>query len=530
MDKELIIKSGTVGVEIALLEDKKLVEFNTEDADSQYKVGDIFLGQIKKINPGLNAAFVDVGHDRDAFLHYTDLSPNIRSLVKFTNLAIQGNRQFRHLENFKFEPEIVKTGKITNALNRKYPVLVQILKEPISTKGPRLTCEITLAGRYLIMAPFGNSIGVSKRIGSYDERKRLIRLIESIRPKNFSVVIRTAAEGKGVADLHDDLKALIEKWDQMVDRLKDKRPPAKILSEMDRTSGLLRDLLSKSFTRIVTDDKLLANDLKKYVAKISPGKENIVQFHQGRNSVFDANGVTKQIKSSFGKSVTMDSGAYIVIEHTEALHVVDVNSGYKSGSKGDQENNALAVNLEAAKEIARQLRLRDIGGIIIIDFIDMKSPANKKQVYNVMKDAMEEDRARHTVLPVSKFGLLQITRQRVRPEIKISTAEVCPTCNGTGKIGPSLLIVDEIERDLDYLMKTPSPQKLKLAVHPFIEAYLKRGLRSTQRDWFGKYKKWIKIVSDNSYQMVEFHFFAKDDEEISLERAEGKGTAAKANA
>lgn len=519
MERELIIKSGTAGVELALLEDKSLVEFHTEADDNNFKVGDIYLGMVKKINPGLNAAFVDVGHQKDAFLHYTDLGPNIRSLQKLANQARNGNSQHRLLgDNFKFEPQIVKTGKINSALSKRQPILVQILKEPISTKGPRLTCEITLAGRYLILAPFGTSVGISKRIDKSDERKRLVRLIESIKPKNFGVVIRTAAKDRSVAELHEDLKTLVEKWEQVIQKLHNKRAPSMILSELDKTSGLVRDMLNESFSRIVTDDKVLANDIKQYVAKIAPDMAKIVSLHQGKGSIFDAHGVTKQIKSSFGKSVTMKSGAYLVIEHTEALHVIDVNSGYKINTKADQESNALNVNLESAKEIARQLRLRDIGGIIIVDFIDMKAPANKKEVYKVIKEAMSADKARHTILPISKFGLLQITRQRVRPEIKITTQEVCPTCKGSGTIGPSILVVDEIERDLDTLMKTPATQKLHLQVHPFIEAYLKRGLVSKQINWFRKYKKWIRITSDNSFPMTEYRFLDKNEEEIKLEK------------
>lgn len=508
-------------MEVALLEDRALVEFHIEADDNNFKVGDIFLGMVKKINPGLNAAFVDVGHKKDAFLHYTDLGPNIRSLIKLTNEARNGNPHHRLLgDEFKFEPPIVKTGKINSALSKRQPLLVQILKEPISTKGPRLTCEITLAGRYLILAPFGNSVGISKRIESADERKRLVRLIESIKPKNFGVVIRTAAKDRSVADLHEDLKSLVNKWEEIMFKLHNKRAPAMILSELDKTSGLVRDMLNDSFTRIVTDDKILANDIRKYVGQIAPDMANIVSLYQGKSSLFDSFGVTKQIKSLFGKSVTMKSGAYLVIEHTEALHVIDVNSGYKINTKADQESNALTVNLEAAKEIARQLRLRDIGGIIIVDFIDMKVPANKKEVYKTIKTAMEADKARHTILPISKFGLLQITRQRVRPEINISTQETCPTCQGTGKIGPSLLVVDEIERDLDLLMTGASHSKIHLQVHPFIEAYLKRGLVSQQIKWFRKFKKWIRITSDNSYHMTEYHFFDKAEEEIVMDKSQ----------
>jgi ribonuclease G len=518
VDKELIIKSGSEGVEVALLEDKNLVEFHRESTDNECKVGDIYLGSIKKINPGLNAAFLDVGHAKDAFLHYTDLGPQIRTLSKYTNFAINGNRQQLNLENFRFEPEIVKTGKINNALSKKHPLLVQILKEPISTKGPRLTCEITLAGRYLVLTPFNDTIGVSKKIESSEERKRLHRLIESIKPKNFGVVIRTVAQNKGVAELHDDLTSLLDKWTLIVKRLSGKKPTVKILSEIDKTSGLIRDLLNESFSKIVTNDKVLAADLKKAVAGMFPGKEKIISSYQGKAPLFDHYGITKQIKSLFGKSVTMGSGAYLVIEHTEALHVIDVNSGYKVSTNTDHETNVLNVNVESAKEIARQLRLRDIGGIIIVDFIDMKQPANKKALFQVMKDAMKNDSARHTILPVSRFGLIQITRQRVRPEISIETTETCPTCNGSGTIGPSVLIIDEIQRTLDQLLKLQNFKSLKLIVHPFIEAYLKKDLYAFQRKWFKKHSKWVRIESNIDYQMIEFHFFDQNSEEISIDK------------
>lgn len=518
MERELIIRSGSSGVEIALLEDRRLVELHKEDVESSYNVGDIYLGSVKKINPGLNAAFINVGHEKDAFLHYTDLGPNVKSLVKFSNIAIHGNQPYNKLDNFKFEPEIVKTGKINNAISRKHPLPVQILKEPISTKGPRLTSEITLAGRYLVLVPFNNTIGVSKKIASADERKRLFRLIESIKPQNFGVVIRTVAKDKGVAELHDDLQNLVNKFEEIWKKLRHAKPPKKILSEIDKTSGLLRDLMNESFSRVAVNDKYLAQEIKELIGKIAPAKAKIVQYHSTKTPIFDAYGVTKQIKSAFGKSVTMKTGAYLVIEHTEALHVIDVNSGYKINNHTDQETNALNVNLEAAQEIGRQLRLRDLGGIIIIDFIDMRNPANKKKLYQTIKAAMKNDRARHTILPLSKFGLMQITRQRVRPEIHITTTEECPTCDGTGKVGPTLFVVDEIEQQLDYLLQKQNYKHLKLNVHPFIEAYINRGFPSKRMSWFMKYNRWIRVRPSIELPITSYEFVNRNNEIISLEK------------
>jgi ribonuclease G len=515
LERELVIRSTQQGAEIALLEDKLLVELHHEYEDSQFNVGDIFLGSVKRVNLGLNAAFLDVGFSRDAFLHYTDLSPNIRSLLKFTRMCINGQMNQPLLDDFKYEQPIVKTGKINNALSKKFPVLVQILKEPISTKGPRLTCEISLAGRFLIMQPFGKTVGISRKIGSEEERKRLVRLIESIKPKNFSVVIRTVAEGKGVAELHADLSGLVEKWKTIAAKLKGLQAPAKVIGEVDKTSGLLRDLLNESFTKINITDKEVYEDVKGYIQRIAPAKAGIVQLYTHRIPAFDALGVTRQIKSLFGKNVTLESGAYLVLEHTEALHVIDVNSGQRT-NQSDQESNAVGVNMEAVKEIARQLRLRDIGGIIIIDFIDMKNPANKRKVYEAMREAMSVDRAKHTILGISRFGLMQITRQRVRPELHIATAEVCPSCNGTGTIGPSLLLTDEMERKVEYLVKNQNMKLIQLHVHPYLYAYLRSGRPSLRKQWARKYKAKIRLTSNTDFHLMEFRFHNAEGEEIEL--------------
>jgi len=516
LTKDLIINASKKVTEIALLEDKNLTELHQETGGNNYQVGDLYLGKIKKIMPGLNAAFVDVGHKKDAFLHYTDLGPNIRSLNKFVWESHEGKNINPNLDNFEFEPEIIKTGKINQALQKKKPILVQILKEPISTKGPRLSCEINLAGRYLVISPFTKHISISKKINSSDERKRLQKLIESIKPKNFGVILRTVAQGKKVSDLHQDMQQLLEKWKTIQKEISSSMPPEKVFSEVSKTSSLLRDLLSNSFTKIYVNDKFYANDLKEYVGKLEPGKEKIVNYVNSKRTIFDQFGVTKQIKSSFGKTVTMASGAYLVIEHTEAMHVIDVNSGHKVGERTDQESQALVVNLESAAEIARQLRLRDIGGIIIIDFIDMKQPENKKTLFKRVRECMENDRAKHTVLPLSRFGLMQITRQRDKPEIKIVTKEVCATCNGTGSVKPSILLMDDIEDNISYLFSEMNMTGLKLYVHPYIEGYIKKGLYNKQWQWYRKYKKWLKVFANNDYSLTEYHFFDKLDEKIQL--------------
>lgn len=515
MNKELIIKSSQADVEIALLEDSKLVEIHKQKTTYNSTVGDIFLASSKKIMPGLNASFMDIGHRKDAFLHYTDLGPQIKSLIKYTHAVMYGHYNTDMLENFEPEEDNPKNGKMDQVFDKNTHVLVQVLKEPISTKGPRLSCEITLPGRYVVLTPFMDIVAVSKKISSGDERKRLKVLVESIKPKNFGVIVRTAAEGKKVADLHSDIRELESKWKMIYSQLKGKRSPDKILSEIDKTSSILRDILSENFNKIIVDDKDMYASIREYLSSIAPDMVSIVQQYKGNRHIFDHYDIHRQIKASFGKTSTMPSGAYIVIEHTEAMHVIDVNSGPKMQRK-DQEEAAIAVNLEAAEEIARQLRLRDIGGLIIVDFIDMRSAENKQSLFNKMREFMELDRAQHTILPLSKFGLMQITRQRTRQEINIDTREVCPTCQGTGKVNPTILVIDNILRDINFILHSRPQVKLKLHVNEFVYAYLKNGMPSLQMKWAWEYKKWIKLYKSSNFHLFEYRFFDEADDEILL--------------
>lgn len=515
MNKELIINAAPQAVEIALLEDKKLVELHNEQAGASFAVGDLYLGKVKKLIPGLNAAFVDVGFEKDAFLHYTDLSPYVRSILKFTNMAMaEKSDHYADFSKFEVEPEIVKTGKIAEVLSGKPNILVQILKEPIAAKGPRLSCELSLPGRFVVLTPFNDIIAVSRKIHSSEERKRLQKIIEAIKPKNYGVIVRTAAEGKHTSELHEDLLTLIETWKTIQRNLKGSSSPTKILSEEGKTNSILRDLLNEDFNKIVVNDKSIFNDTKTYIQRIAPDKTDILAFHNNGAPIFDSYGITKQVKAAFGKTVNLPSGAYLIIEHTEALHVIDVNSGYKSVSN-NQEQNALETNLEAASEIARQLRLRDIGGIIVVDFIDMKLMENKKRLIEFMDNCMAVDRAKHAVLPISKFGLMQITRQRMKPEMKINTSEVCPSCAGTGKISSTLILEDEIEKNLNYLIMQKH-SGLTIEVHPIVHAYLTKGFPSIRFKWRWKFKQKISIKANSNYHLTEFHFYDKSDEEIKL--------------
>ncbi|MCS6822025.1 MAG: Rne/Rng family ribonuclease [Microscillaceae bacterium] len=517
MSNELIINSTQNGDRIVLLQDKKIVEYHVEQRNNNFTVGDIYLGVIRKVVPGLNAVFVDVGYEKDAFLHYLDLSPNFNSLNKFVKDVINKKPVNYRLQGFKMEPEIEKTGKITQIFSKNNLVLAQIIKEPISTKGPRLSCEISLAGRYLVLVPFSSSINISKKITNKEERQRLTRLMSAILPANFGVIVRTVAEGKEVAELDRDLRSLLDKWEQGMETLRNASPKQKIIGEMGRASSILRDLLNENFDNIIADDKNVYEEVKNYIRTIAPDKEKIVKLYNGKAKIFEHFGIEKQLKQLFGKSVSLSTGGYLIIEHTEALHVIDVNSGNKSNTETDQEETALKVNLEAVTEIARQLRVRDMGGIIIIDFIDMKRQENKKMIYDRMKQALKADRSKSTVLPLTKFGLMQITRQRVRPETNIITKETCPTCRGTGTIQASILISDTIEHHLEYILTKQNESRITMVLHPYLHAFFTKGWFSKQWRWFWKYKKWIKLVSDSSLGINEYKFINAQGEEIEVQ-------------
>ncbi|MDX2413993.1 MAG: Rne/Rng family ribonuclease [Bacteroidales bacterium] len=517
VSKDIIIDSGQDDISIALLEDKHLAELNKEKKNLQFAVGDIYLGKVKKIMPGLNAAFVNVGYERDAFLHYLDLGAQFRSLNRYYSLALSKKGKIPPVHRFKNEKEIDKDGKISDVLTSGQTVIVQVTKEPISTKGPRLGSEISLAGRNLVLLPFSDKISISSKIESPEEKARLKTLLQSIKPKNYGIIVRTVAEGKKVAVLDTELRGLVKKWESAFYNIKkDISKPKLLIGEINRTSAILRDILNVSFSNITVNSHDIGNDIKEYIKEIAPEKEKIVKVYGGKVPIFDHFGVSKQIKSLFGKTVSFKHGSYLIIEHTEALHVIDVNSGNRSKSDKDQETNALLVNLEAAKEIARQLRLRDMGGIIVVDFIDMISNENKQALFDKMKESMSVDRTKHNILPLTRFGLMQITRQRVRPEMHITTDEQCPTCAGTGKVGPTILLTDIIEDDLSIIVDKVKTRKFILRVHPFVAAYLTKGLFPKINKMAKKYKCRISVQSIPSYQVLDHKFFDSYGDEIDL--------------
>lgn len=516
MKSELVVDVSQEDISIALLEDSRLVSLQKESRNIAYAVGDLYLAKVKKIMPGLNAAFVDVGYEKDAFLHYLDLGPQFSSYMEFIAEALKDKRKVPSVSRQKLLPDIPKQGTVQSVLQPGQQLLVQIAKEPISSKGPRLTTEISFTGRYMVLMPFGDKISVSQKIKSTEEKIRLRQLIGSIKPKGFSVIVRTSAENKRVAELNNEMRALVKNWEESIAKMQRSKAPALIYEEDSRAVSVIRDLFSPNFENIYVNHAETFTQIQNYVSIIAPENKDIVKLYSKDTPIFDNFNITRQIKSSFGKTVSFRSGAYLIIESTEALHVIDVNSGNRSKACPDQESNALDVNLKAADEIARQLRLRDMGGIIVVDFIDMSKSEHRQQLFDHMREVMANDRARHNILPLSKFGLMQITRQRVRPALDITTSESCPSCFGKGEVSASILFTDKLEEKIEYLVEHLKVKKFNMYIHPYVEAYVKKGVFSLYGKWRRKYGRSFKVIADESLAYLQYKVVDEDGKEIDL--------------
>ena len=517
MTSEIIIDAQPKEISIALLEDKRLVEYQREPREANFSVGNIYIAKVKKLMPGLNACFVDVGYERDAFLHYLDLGSQFNSFAKYLKQVQSDRKRLFPIQKANKLPDLQKDSSVQTTLQVGQEVMVQVVKEPISTKGPRLTGEISFAGRYLVLIPFGDKVNVSTKIKSGEERARLKQLIQSICPKNFGVIVRTVAQGKRVAELDAEMKVLFGRWNDAITKVqKTQERPQLIFEEKGRAVGMLRDLFNPTYENIYVNDEEICNAVKNYVTLIAPEKASIVKKYTGKLPIFDNFDVTKQIKSSFGKTINYGRGCYIIVEHTEAMHVVDVNSGNRTKEKG-QEQNALDTNLGAADEIARQLRLRDMGGIIVVDFIDMHLAEDRQLLYERMCKNMQKDRARHNILPLSKFGLMQITRQRVRPAMDVNVEETCPTCFGKGKIRSSVLFTEQLESKIDRLVNKIGIKKFFLHVHPYVAAYINKGLISIKRKWQFKYGFGVHVIPSQKLAFLQYEFFDDQKQFIDMQ-------------
>ena len=508
MNRELVINVTSSEISIALCEDKVLVELNKEQCQTGFAVGDIYLGKVRKIMPGLNAAFVNIGHEKDAFIHYLDLGSQFSSLQRVVDSHQPGKRAVK-VDTMKLEPSIEKQGKLASYLQVGQTIMVQIAKEAISTKGPRLTSDISLAGRNVVLVPFSNKVFVSNKIRSNAAKKRLRKVAQEVLPQNFGVIIRTAAADAEDIDIMQDILSLVERWNTALAAMRKSEAPARLMSEMSRVNTIIRDSLNDTFSQITVDDETMYNEIKSYVHAIKPDMEHKVKLYTGKVPIFDNFDVAKQIKSLFAKYVSLRRGAYLIIEHTEAMHVIDVNSGNRTKAEVDQEQTALEVNLAAAAEIARQLRLRDMGGIVIVDFIDMRKAQSRQLLYEEMQKFMATDKAKHTILPLTKFGLMQITRQRVRPIAIAETSDVCPTCYGTGKVEPTILLERKIEGNIQLLAERGC-RYVNLRVSPYVAAYLSQGLWSRRMRWICKYKLRIKLTADLSVGMIDVGYLDKE--------------------
>ena len=518
MTSELIIDVQPKEISIALLEDKSLVEYQSESRSASFSVGNIYVAKVKKLMPGLNACFVDVGYERDAFLHYLDLGTQYSSYEKYLKQVQSDRKKLFPITKATRLPDLKKDGSVQNVLKVGQEVLVQVVKEPISTKGPRLTCDLSFAGRYMVLMPFQEKVSVSSKIKKGEERTRLKQLVQSIKPKNFGVIVRTSAEGKRVAELDSEMKILLKRWEDAITTVQKTTERPKIaFEETSRAVALIRDLFNTTYDGIHVNDETVFDQVKDYVGLIAPEKVGIVKLYKGTVPIFDNFNVTKQVKSAFGKTVNYKRGAYLIIEHTEAMHVVDVNSGNRTKAENGQEQNALEVNLGAADELARQLRLRDMGGIIIVDFIDMNLAEDRQMLYERMCKNMQKDRARHNILPLSKFGLMQITRQRVRPAMDVNVEETCPTCFGKGKIKSSILFTDQLESKIDRMVNKIGIKKFNLHVHPYVAAYINQGIISMKRKWQMKYGMGINVIPSQKLAFLQYEFYDRKGNFIDMQ-------------
>lgn len=513
VNKELVINVTPELISIALLEDKQLVELNREESKSGFSVGDIYVGKVRKTMSGLNASFVSIGHAKDAFLHYLDLGNHYKSFQKLA-VAVEKNKKFA-FEELRRTEEIKRDGRINDVLSTGQVVICQVIKEAIHTKGPRVSTEISLTGRHVVLLPFGSKIAISQKIKSNDERKRLKKIVEAVLPHNYGAIIRTAARGKDDTDIQSDILEQVKKWHAVLDRMKTATVPSLLMSEASRTNTILRDLLNDSFSNIYIDDAALYHEVKEYIHRIAPEQSKIVKLYKGSIPIFDSFDITRQIKGLFGKLIPFKRKSYMIVEHTEAMHVIDINSGPRVKNAESQEAIAMEVNLNAITHIARQLRLRDMGGIIVIDFIDVHRSENREMIFHKMKEAMSADRAKHTILPLSKFGLMQITRQRVRPETNIKNLETCPTCRGTGEITPSILFDTQIENEIAFFVKEHHYKYIKIKTHPYVAAYINDGLIPLRWKWALKFGCYVKVVADESIGYVDAKYYNREGDELS---------------
>ncbi|MGD1005696.1 MAG: Rne/Rng family ribonuclease [Ignavibacteriaceae bacterium] len=525
MIKEIIINSSTTQTRVAITEDGNLVDFFVDYPENRRMVGDIYLGKVARVLPGIKAAFIDIGMEHDAFLHFSDIGARTKQFQDMLgedseidddeddDLALKEDTS--NTPNKETRKEI-SAHNVIPKLHKGQEILIQITKEPVNNKGVRVTSSVSLPGRFCVLLPFDNKVGVSKKISEYKERRRLRHIARSILPNNYGLIIRTVARNQDEELLRDDLRNLVKTWEQIQTTIKSETPPSLIYQDLNTTSSVIRDLFTPDISKVFIDSRKLFKQIKNYVELIQPSLADKIESFKSGNSIFDAFKIEEQIKTLMGRRVQLPSGGYLIIEHTEAMVVIDVNSGRYAKSK-EQELNSLKTDLEAAREICRQLRLRDIGGIIVIDFIDLEDEKNRKKIYDELRKEFRKDRAKVSVLPMSDFGLVQITRQRIRQNIMQAMKEVCPYCLGTGLLTKHSHLVYDIEEWIKKFKTKSKERSIIVKCHPTLAAKLKFGKITFFKFRF-KYGIRLKIEEDESMPLGQVKFFSnKTQKELTDE-------------
>jgi ribonuclease G len=533
MRKEIIINAAANETRIAITEDGRLAELFVETANKEKMIGDIYLGKVAKVMPGIKAAFIDLGLGQDGFLHFSDIGNRFEEYSSMIGddeeegeddeagaqaapspASAPGEGSADPHSGTDAPPREKGSGQARQheqrpprkeiQLEKGQEVIVQITKEPVGKKGVRVTSEVSLAGRFLVLLPFDGKIGISKKISSFKEKRRLRKIVQAILPEGFGVIIRTVAEGKDDSSLTNDLKDLIDTWREIEKSVKTEQAPCLLYKDMSTTSSVIRDLFSNDVSRVVIDSRKLHKEIRAYIKYTSAQLLDKIELHKDRRPIFDVYGIEKEIETTLARKVWLKSGGYLIIDPTEAMVVIDVNSG-RYAAKKEQEQNSLRTDLEAAREVCRQLRLRDIGGIIVCDFIDLEDERNKRKVFEELKKEFRKDRAKVTVLPMTEFGLVQITRQRVRQNILHSFSEPCPACGGTGLVQSRTTTLNQLERWLSRFKAETREWRLVLKVHPQIADSLRVGTFSRLRKLMFRFRILIRLESDPGVSIGDFH-------------------------
>jgi ribonuclease G len=505
MKNQIIIHSSGNQTRIALIENGELAQLFIESEENQRTVGNIYVARVHKVMSGIRAAFIDMGTPKDAFLHFSDAGDHLDEYVAMLNgpkaIPDHAKKEVANKDKLSNVQKQLLAGKV---LKSGQKLLVQIVKEPIGSKGPRVSTDITVAGRFLVLIPMGDYIAVSKKINNYKERRRLKNVLNRMLPDGFGVIVRTVAQGHDEQAIEDDLRNVLRKWEKLVDKIERAKPPTLLYKDLDMTESLIRDLFAKNYDRVLIDDPKMYRQIKSYVSQIAPQMVPNVELYKRKEHIFDFMKISEDVNSIFSPRVRMKMGGYLIFEQTEAMYVVDVNSG-PYAAKQRQEDNSLKTNLEAAREIAKQLRLRDIGGIIVVDFIDLKDDKNRKKIYDELKKEFRKDPAKTNIIGMSDFGLVQITRQRIRPSVVNSVSKVCPMCGGSGSVVSQDTIVTDIESWVNKFKHNTNYRAIDLYVNPYLKSYLTKGLFSKHWKWMSKYHIKISVIGDETISLNEFH-------------------------